>query len=247
MEAFESVNNELSGYGSGGATCTLCIRVNNDLYIAYVGDSSMLIATREPILDLSIIKTLSDELDESGEPSIPATHEKSKFLIFCDDHIPENPIEYQRMLVSNPSVRCVYDGHSLSKYFLPSVYAEKKRIGYHKNVRSDPATLVVNQSGKALSMTRSLGDFDLKPEVTHIPTVKKIDLTSLSEGCIIIASDGVWDNWHYCEVQEFFTNEANMSADVRDVAQSFCDKNDEKATRNFGSSKDDVCGIVLYL
>lgn len=242
-DAFELINTKLAEIGTyGGATCTLCIIANNTLYIAHVGDSSALLVTREPILNSSMIKALQS-IESSIEESIGVD-----YLLLGDDHSPDNPVEYQRMRTLNPNVQCVYDRSTVcGKYSLPSVFAEKKQMGYYKNVRSDPATLVVKQSGRSLAMTRSLGDFQMKPEVTYVPTIQQIDLISLiGLSCIIIASDGVWDNWTYPEVREFFTSNTNWSSDASDVATTFCLHNDIKATENFGNSKDDASGIIVY-
>lgn len=245
--AFELANNKLSEL-NGGATCTLCIIVNSMLYIAYVGDSSVLLMTQESILDSSIVTTLTSDESTVETEYIETECLKTNCLLFCDDHSPENPDEYQRMLSLNPRIKCVYDRDgTFSKYALPSINKERRGIGYYKNVRSEPATLVVKENGRALAMTRSLGDFELKPEVTYVPTIQCINLTTLiGKLCLIVASDGVWDNWKYHEIQEFFTDETTCSSDIVDVANAFCDQNDIRATQNFGESKDDVSGIVVY-
>ncbi len=270
---FDTANSKITQF-DGGATCTLCVIANNIMYVAYVGDSSALLMTREPLLDPSLITDLtelvatdqSSELvatDQSSElvatdqsSELVATDQsteivKTNHLLFCDDHSPENPEEYQRMIAINPSIRCVYDRsdatyHNVSKYLLPKINDEKRGLGYHKNVRKEPATLVTKNNGRALAMTRSLGDLWMKPEVTHVPTIKRFDLSSTLESpCLIIASDGVWDNWQYQEVHDFFMNESNKSLSVDEQALAFCNQNDLKGTENFGSHKDDVSGIIF--
>lgn len=232
-KAFEIANNNLHMIGKhGGATCTLCIISNNILHFAHVGDSSALLTTHESIFNKN-----------QSEKSV-----EFNYLLLGDDHSPDNFDEYQRMIKLNPLIKCVYDKSGVfPKYSLPSVFDNIKNIEYCKNVRCQPATLVTKEIGHALSMTRSLGDFQLKPEITHLPSIGSVDLTRfLGSSCLIIASDGVWDNWKYNDVHKFFINETARLSNVNEIAIAFEIENDNRATKNFGSSKDDACGIIVY-
>jgi hypothetical protein len=89
--------------------------------------------------------------------------------------------------------------------------------------------------------------------------------------CIVLATDGVWDNWNYENVNKFVfdkhclqalensntnanknnTNNANNNSANNDGAQkialSFMQKNAIFSKRNFGSQADNATGIVMYL
>ena len=94
----------------------------------------------------------------------------------------------------------------------------------------------------ALAFTRSLGDLHLSTYgVTHLPEVFSIDLSSIFSGfqyqsvgtkrqgtrsvgpgqgsgeltqmlCIVLATDGVWDNWVYSDVQKFVMDSSCVQA-----------------------------------
>jgi len=107
-------------------------------------------------------------------------------------------------------------------------------------------------------MTRSLGDFYLVQfGLTSIPTIKYINLSEkFKESAIIsilLASDGVWDNWTYETISNFILNEdylnrINNGEDIsEEVCNSLISKNDELGRKHFGTSRDNATAIVVYL
>jgi len=155
---------------------------------------------------------------------------------------------------------------------------------YYKNVRKEKASYLSDRSGEnALSVTRSLGDFKLqtlglsnKPEIQSIDLepifaqlklqidtasavyayidtekVKPVDPMSV---CVVLCTDGVWDNWIYEHVCKFVMDPSCLNALVVDpekgaarVAKSFMLRNQTFARKNFGSSSDNATGIVMYI
>ena len=71
--------------------------------------------------------------------------------------------------------------------------------------------------------------------------------------CIVLCSDGVWDNWRYCDVSKFVMDVSCVNAVLQSgdgavrVAKSFMKRNTLYSERNFGSQADNATGIVLYL
>jgi serine/threonine protein phosphatase PrpC len=71
--------------------------------------------------------------------------------------------------------------------------------------------------------------------------------------CLVVCSDGVWDNWTYEDVTRFVfdsscVNAVMGSADgARRVTVSFMQRNGIYAKRNFGSQADNATGILIYL
>jgi len=145
------------------------------------------------------------------------------------------------------------------------------------------ATPSTAQFQDALAFTRSLGDLHLHTYgVTHEPEVRCCSLDSLwtdlnsntssqlgdlqagggdkvdprvaaSVFCIVLATDGVWDNWAYEDVTRFVMHSSCITAvqnapdGAQRVAQSFMQRNAVYARRNFGSQADNATGIVAYV
>lgn len=71
--------------------------------------------------------------------------------------------------------------------------------------------------------------------------------------CIVLATDGVWDNWAYEDVTRFVMHSSCISAvqkaadGAQRVAQSFMQRNAVYARRNFGSQADNATGIIAYI
>jgi serine/threonine protein phosphatase PrpC len=71
--------------------------------------------------------------------------------------------------------------------------------------------------------------------------------------CLVLATDGVWDNWTYEDVCRFVMDASCLGAvgagpdGAKRVTVSFMQRNALYAKRNFGSSADNATGIVLYL
>ena len=155
---------------------------------------------------------------------------------------------------------------------------------YYKNVRKEKASYVSDRCGEnMLSVTRALGDFKLqtlglsnKPEIQSIDlehifqqlklqidaakvdrekddteTVKPVDPMSV---CVVLCTDGVWDNWIYDDVSKFVMDTSCLNAIAADqekgadrVAKSFMLRNQVFAGRNFGTGSDNATGIVMYI
>eukprot|EP00605_Chrysophyceae_sp_TOSAG23-4_P002207 GSChrysophyteH1.ASY1.ANO1.2437.1 assembled CDS len=178
-----------------------------------------------------------------------------------------------------PALKVVYDSPSGDKTCCPQVFhldnSQEPHVSnqgqYYKNVRKEWASLVSTPSRAAhqdaLAFTRSLGDLHLHTYgVTHEPEVRCIDLNLIwstqtaaaSEHaakdifCIVLATDGVWDNWLYEDVTRFVMDASCVAAvlqapdGAQRVAQSFMQRNAVYAKRNFGSQADNATGIVGY-
>lgn len=71
--------------------------------------------------------------------------------------------------------------------------------------------------------------------------------------CIVLATDGVWDNWTYEDVTKFVMDASCLKAvgggeDGADrIAKAFMQRNAIYARRNFGAQADNATGILAYL
>lgn len=124
--------------------------------------------------------------------------------------------------------------------------------------------------------------------VTHLPEVQSIDLNVVFDSlnnvnayddptnpptvAVVLASDGIWDNWDYKDVTSFIVdpelrkNSAKRSSEgksssnddddndddphlghTRHLSHSLIRTNAEYASRNFGNQADNATGIVLLI
>lgn len=84
--------------------------------------------------------------------------------------------------------------------------------------------------------------------------------------CVVLATDGVWDNWMYEDINKFVMDISCLNAVVNSfyppqdsaespasgdggkrVASSLMQRNAIYSRRNFGNQADNATGIVLYL
>jgi serine/threonine protein phosphatase PrpC len=145
--------------------------------------------------------------------------------------------------------------------------------GYYKNVRSEWASLVATPASAAfhdaLAFTRSLGDFHLQSYgVTWEPDVMWCEVAALGGGgggeeganhdaaaaaapfALIIASDGVWDNWRFEEVATFAMEGGRMraareKASAAGLAAELMEENKRRADANFGDSADNMTVVAV--
>jgi serine/threonine protein phosphatase PrpC len=147
---------------------------------------------------------------------------------------------------------------------------------YVKNVRSEKAAYVSDRNGEyVLASTRALADNALnKLGVSHKPEISSMDLNMIfgelkaarasRQGaieaedpvtvCVVLCSDGVWDNWIFDHVQKFVMDKSCLNAIVVDkergaqrVCKSFMLRNQAFANKNFGKNSDNATGIVMYI
>lgn len=148
---------------------------------------------------------------------------------------------------------------------------------YYKNVRKEKAAYVTDKHGvNVLASTRALGDYNLNIlGVSHKPEIRSLDLVPVFEElkaaitvgtgateenpdpltiCVVLCSDGVWDNWIFDHVQKFMMDKSCLSALEKDkergaqrVCKSFMLRNQVFANKNFGNNSDNASGIVMYI
>jgi hypothetical protein len=71
--------------------------------------------------------------------------------------------------------------------------------------------------------------------------------------CVVVATDGVWDNWIYEDVGRFMMDSSCLNATAthvegaQKIMTSFMIRNSQFSKRNFGNQADNATGITLYL
>lgn len=269
----------------GGTTCTIVICVGYLLYCAAVGDSTVKVYT--PVLvprelfkrlhiDTAIDGEISELKSELSEGDLTSHCELSESPPLTD------PYEYRRIeKLPTPALIC-YDSKNNNKCACPRIFSinsvgelvKGKRIGYYKNVNSEPASIVVlpseydfklgpdiqlNDTNCALAMSRSLGDFSLKPVgVTEKPIVTILDMKPFFENMqsidgnpnitIILATDGLWDNMREFETvsdtNQFLQESVNFTRTAQEIATALGNENDRRGRCNFGNTRDNTTIIV---
>ena len=262
-----------SGYNSysqsliyGGTTCTIAVIIDNiHTYVSNVGDSDAILFTTSN----SSSKVITDVKDDAINFQINYDENISNIHIITGNHSAENINEFIRVTENcNDSLRFEYDKHYPKGY--SNIYEKNVDDNYHitgkgnyfKNVRNEFGSIVSAPKSSlfdsSLSMTRSLGDFYLqKYGVSYIPSIKYVNLSKIFEESpifsLLIASDGVWDNWTYETISKFILNEdylnrINNGEDIsKEVCNSLIAKNDELGRKHFGTSRDNATAILVYL
>lgn len=268
----------------GGTTCSIIAFVNNKLYIANVGDSDGILCSKHKILQPSLINYITDAATSEKllEDPLPCDDLSTTILLTCN-HSPESIKEFDRFCKfkphdsSNSKILTVYDNSekekiscipifNISETGVPTVSNNGK---YYKNVRNEWGSLVTTPSdarfSESLAFTRSLGDLYLHTYgVSNLPEIQSIDLTTVFERqsseedantiCVVLATDGVWDNWNYNAVTQFVMDPSCLKAIVNKpsdgaqlVATSLIRRNNIFAKRNFGNQSDNATCIVMYI
>jgi serine/threonine protein phosphatase PrpC len=253
---------------SGGTTCTIAVIIDNiHMYVSNVGDSDAIIFTTSNISS----KVITDVKDDALNFQIIKDENISNIHIITGNHSAENINEFDRVRKNFTPPYLIFEYDKLYPKGYVDIYEKNVdddnyhitgKGNYVKNIRNEYGSIVTSPRSapfdSSLSMTRSLGDFYLqKYGVTFIPSIKYINLNEIFEKSpifsILIASDGVWDNWTYETISNFILNEdyLNRINNNEDISQEVCNsliaKNDEFGRKNFGISRDNATAILLYL
>lgn len=212
-----------------------------------------------------------------GASKIPT---KLTHLSLTRDHSPMSADEYHRVREFRPSptdpnkaeLLFVYDEQDTPKPYCESVFSVSEDGSltvredvphYFKNVCKERATYVsvptdANHTD-ALASTRAMGDFNIGTYgVLPKPEIQSVDLNEVFKrtdvACMVIATDGVWDNWIPDYVTKFMMDKSCLTAIDADlekgalrVNKSFMIRNNAFAQRNFRGSADNAMSIVVYL
>ena len=254
-----------------GTTFSVVVFLDKKLYVANVGDSSGILYSDKPVFDKSATKEKTDYIELTGDhsPENPLEYIRMRD-VKCSE---ENPLVAE--------LKCIYDNQcEQNKYHCPNVFnisdtgdvivrpVDSSFTFYNKNVRGEKASYVADRYGiNALSATRALGDFGLNAQgVSCNPEIRTIELeaifdqikeTSIEEApilCLVLCSDGIWDNWIYEHVGKFVFDKSCLNAIEKDkengaqrVTNSFMARNRTFAKKNFGGNSDNATGIVVYI
>ena len=266
----------------GGTTCSVIVIVDDIIYISNVGDSSGILFSNIPCLNQQRdVHYVYDFAFPEGEKQL-YTNDNSTYMLFLTaDHSPGNIDEIKRINKNPPEKRVVLMYDQTNIFFDPTNKNATPPGGYYKNVRNEYALIVrtpLSEPNKiGLAMTRSLGDFKLNCYgVSHLPEINCIKLRDIMAShkmhyslitetetenknkiliplCIVLATDGVWDNWKFEDVKDCIMNE-NCIKDLTEssngaqlVAECFMEINNSYGEKNFGKNADNATCILIYI
>ena len=248
-------------FSSGGTTSTICIfdTLSGIITIGNLGDSTAVLFSESHILSNTLCISSTDPVDSI----LPLN-----YLQLTNDHSPEDPKEREHFLSSDrPDVEYLYHTQSGPPHPIYDVSGQMwavlkdptdpkkgkhcKEGMYNKNIPGEWASLIRTPSGQ-LAMTRSIGDRGVS---SGIPTIRQYDISSLPKGILlslVIASDGVWDNWTMNMVQEFLFHQSCIDAlstegGHKRVTDSFLERNMIYAVRNFKNNCDNATVGCMFI
>lgn len=220
----------------GGTTATINIFLKGKIYNCNCGDS-----------DSKLFSKHKNLCKESGIYSDTLNISKS--------HSPSDKEEFDFMRENKPDIKFIYKMGNIEH----PIYDEFGNLNdvstiglVPKNVNGDlPST--ISDSIRYLAMTRSIGDGDLSRKDPSICVYDISDIiTSEYDLCLVIGSDGLWDNWKDENIKNFVFNETNLMTlkeedGIKKVTQSLLKKNDTIGKRNFGKHRDNTTLFLTYL
>ena len=250
----------------GGATCSVIVIVDDIIYIANVGDSSGILFSNIACLNQQRdVHHVHDFAFPEGIKELHTNDDSTNMLFLTADHSPCNMDEIKRINKNPPEKRVVLMYDKTNIIFDPSNKNATHPEGYYKNVRKEYGIIArtpLSEPNKiGLSMTRALGNFKLNCfGISHLPEVRCIKLcdimelhSSLMPLCIVLATDGVWDNWKFEDVKDCVMNDSYLkdltesSNGAQIATESFMEINNFYGEKNFGTSADNATCILIYI
>lgn len=220
----------------GGTTATINIFLKGIIYNCNCGDSDSKLFSKH--------KNLKKEPDTFTD-----------ILNISKSHSPLEKEEFDFMRENKPEIKFLYQMGNIEH----PIYDEFGNLNdvstlglIPKNVNGDlPST--ISNSIHYLAMTRSIGDGDLSRKDPSICVYDISDIiTSEYDLCLVIASDGLWDNWKDEDIKKFVFNEKNLLTlkeenGIKKVTETLLKKNDTIGKRNFGNHRDNTTLFLTYL
>lgn len=133
----------------------------------------------------------------------------------------------------------------LTKDHKPSSYEEYKRILFEKGK-------ITKDSGddyriNGMSVSRSFGDIDAKPQVSHIPDIFDYDIHKTK--FIIMGCDGLWDGINNQEAVDFVLSEIEDNKEYKKNINNKSDNNIAAKLANLAYDKgscDNITVVIIF-
>ncbi len=228
----------------GGTTATVIVILDGRrMIVANVGDSSAIWGMKNEDGKIVYKELIGDHSPESIDEyyRVLSTKPKSQAKSPSSSLTPDLQFVYDSLSTDNYQSKNIFKKDADD----PSKIKKTGSGAFYKNVRNEWASIVSTpvyaKYQDSLAFTRSLGDFHIHSYgVSEIPTVFEYDLVKLqasvkggsstkkiAEGIevsnessvLILATDGVWDNWKYEDIisQALKADITKMVADSPDA------------------------------
>ena len=228
----------------------------SDAYAMATQPSDAYAMATQPSDAYAMVTQPSDAYAMATQPSNAYAMAAMALELICN-HSPDNPKEYYRIRKNAKWSGALFVFDSLTftkscfKFDKDGIIIGINAGGNYKNVKDEWATRVISTYESpfkiGLAMTRSCGDnYLVNFGISQCPEIQKIDISMiLSPLCLIVASDGVGDNWKNKEICEFLMKDYEVSSNK--VAEKFMEENMIRANSNFGSSADNAICEIMYI
>lgn len=114
-------------------------------------------------------------------------------------------------------------------------------------------TLTKTSSGRSLLGAGRISPMDSQPNTNGIVS-QRFDMEEFPSICVVLASDGIWDNWEYHDVTDFVMNPSHATGGTgtgvelaAQSSRSLIECNSIQAKQNFGNQADNATGIVMFI
>lgn len=273
----DSAGNIYTGYVGDSIPCLFAnMPIFNSKHNQTINDMGL---SYEITSEKKLLSTMSDDTLPKILTQSPLLKNETYLKLTTIDHSPMSESEFRRIykeLGKSPIFEYAVPA-KLSKYAPRPVFVydnvtdtvvhiPHKNLCYLKNVMGEYATYLHDRDNNfMIGITRSSGENAKKCGVSPLPTICKFDMTKVVGDvtksnvnnlviCLVVASDGMWDNWKYSDLQQFLTKpeyiETIQTCSLDDLNQTVCNdlhtKTIELAQTNFGSSRDDITIALTY-
>jgi serine/threonine protein phosphatase PrpC len=245
----------------GGTTCTLIAIIDYVLHTICLGDSSATLHSQSGKITDDMLIECTDTYNDQILPKKDSDIIKDNMIIISGDQSADDEHEFLRTKGTGAQHLYQLFRHQVKPVFnkdglkMPISTSETSC----NTVRGDfPSIISCPNRDYDLALTRALGDFYMcQYGLTWRPIYRSINIQKLLSGdsytCVMIASDGVWDNWKYEDVHDFIMHESCINSMIlsksssENVAKAFIERNDVYAKSNFGRDRDNSTVVLTFI
>ena len=211
------------------------------MYHIHLGDSECISFNKDDSSNTGTYNIITrDHSAESLEEfkRIIDNYEKEKRGLFMYD-------EFAHFKKEPPVFSISSDGESKITKNNAMEYFKKGYKLYQKNIEKQWASIFSSPDKKSkLAMTASMGDYYLLQfGLRFTPEIVKIDSKNISS--IVLASDGLWDNWCKNNLKDTYFSLVSQNKSDKEIFNYIDTQTAKKAAANFGRSSDDITVIMV--
>ena len=220
-------NDLLNAFGNvaafSGTTLSMAIIRGTEIWLVNVGDSRIVLGTKEVHSPTSSSSSSSSHSSDTPEAQTSASY--SQRCVAHDvtiDHKPHLPSEFSR---------------------IQSTGGRVFSIQYENGIIGPPRVWLGKHNVPGLAMSRSLGDFVVHSAgVISTPDIFHYRLNSTADSFLVVATDGIWENLNGQEVIDIAMQYNNPSDAIRAILSTSHDRWMQKE-----NTEDDTSICLVHL